>query len=257
MAITISASDLPTDIQSCRTAGTCFVNLNSVADVPNISLSSAQNGEVSPFAMNAFTMIRDTGEIEYLLKYNLVVPSGDDFFATPYNGAVWLEVAQQYDLSTNNHLMRLYLDKVTPQPVNLFFGDGDGLDLDIQVDSQGLLNGSLFASSSCCTSPVSAGNMFIEGDFGGGALLSCLADGCASTVTLDLLFLDYSDAGGVASANFNPLDSRSLLLSVSSSFQGTQTQSYYVSTVPVPAAAWLMGSGLLCLAGFARRKISS
>lgn len=246
MAITISAGDLPADIQSCGFAGTCSVNTNSITDISNSS---------GGLAMSAFTMSRN-GTLEYLLQYNLVVPSGDDGNTTAYNGSVWLAVAQQYNLSTNNHLMSLYLDKVLPQPVNLLGGVSDGLNLDILVDSQGLLNGSLFQSIGCCDPPfgIDLGNMFIQGDFGGGALLPCAADGCEVTATLDLLFLDYIDVGGVALASINPGDSRSRLFSVSSSFEGTRTQSYYVSAVPVPAAVWLFTTGLIGLIGLARRK---
>ena len=85
-------------------------------------------------------------------------------------------------------------------------------------------------------------------------LLPCAAEGCVATARLDLLFLDYIDVGGFALASFNSADSGSLLFSVSSSFEGTRSQSYYVSTVPVLPAVWLFITGLLGLIGLARRK---
>lgn len=244
----VSLSDLPSEIQACHISGSCFVSQRSAVDIPGLNASPA---------MSAYTLIRGS-EQKYMLQYNLVPPSGDSL-AIPYTGSVWLEVAQSYNLSSSVPMISIFLDTVSPQPVNLLFGDSTGLDMGIQSSAQGLLTGSLLQSSGCCNFPSETGNMTLLGDMGGSALLPCLADGCSSTASLNLLYLQYADIGGQAVLNFNANDNRGLLFQVRTDdpyneFSPVRTQSYYVSAVPVPASLWLLLSGLLSLCGIARRK---
>jgi len=70
----------------------------------------------------------------------------------------------------------------------------------------------------------------------------------------------FGDQGPGTAANFNPTGVPQLNLSDIPSMAWNQIGgadgTYSISSVPVPAAAWLFGSGLLGLVGIARRKAS-
>lgn len=252
-AASVSFTDLPANIQTCHFSGTCFVETrSSTIDIPNTTSSTDNNGVANPYAMNAYNLFRN-GVLKSLLQYHIVAPSGDSI-GIPYTGSVWLEVASSYNLTTGNPVMTLYLDKVTPEPVNQLNGHSNGLNIDISMTSQGLLGGSLNQSIGCCTFPSESGNMVLLGDFGGSALLPCVADGCFSAAQLNLLYLDYRSINNQAVLNFNPADSRGGLFNITTSFETTRSQAYYVSTVPVPASVWLLLSGLSALSLLIRRK---
>jgi hypothetical protein len=80
--------------------------------------------------------------------------------------------------------------------------------------------------------------------------------------TTDTTWFNVSDIsenpGSTSSGTFFDLDGfmtySSNLAGVDSVFPGIGTALYRVSAVPVPAAAWLFGSGLIGLIGLARRK---
>lgn len=151
---------------------------------------------------------------------------------------------------------------MTPIPGNLL-NDSDGLDIDIDLTNAALLSGHGFVNSGLdLNNNVSyQGNMDLQSDFGGSALLFCVAEGCGTGAVLNLLYLKYLDAGnGTAILAFNPGDTRALLYQVTSEYNEapdnggfSYRQSYYVAAVPVPAAIWLFLTGLAVLGGRLRR----
>lgn len=263
-AINIDLADLPSDIQDCHTAGTCIAVLSSFADVPNPGSLDA-NGTYNPFSMNAFQVFYPgDGRLDVLARYTLVTPSAEQIEDTvqSYTGSVWLQVGTQFapDVSTAT----LYLDHVDPMPAHFFPGDSDGSDLAFQLSAGALLGGSGYQSGGCCEEPSYTGNMSVLGDFGGYALAPCLADGCYSSARLNLLYLLFSDpdGDGVMQTDVNPFDDRGLLFEARSydpyggwDYIGSlSSQAFYVTTVPLPPALYLLGAGLLMLAR--RRAVS-
>lgn len=257
-AVTIGVSDLPADIQACHTAGTCTVALSSFIDVPNTSGSTSYDGSINPFAMSAF-YIANGGSFGYLLRYNLVEPSVAQIEDTvqPLSGSVWLQTSTQYAPNVSTPQVELYLDHVDPLPPNMFPGHANGLSLDISLSADALFGGAGHQTVACCTDTTYSGNMSIAGSFGSEALSPCLADGCYASARLNLLYLLFSDldGDGVLQVDINPLDPRGLLFTVDSydpyggleGLGGGSSVSYYVSTVPLPPALYLLGSGLLLL----------
>lgn len=259
LAIDIDLADLPSDIQACHTARTCFASLTSFADVPNPGSLDA-NGTYNLFSMNAFQVFYPgAGRLDVLARYTLVMPSVElrNDTVQSLTGNVWLQIGSQFtpDVSTAT----LYLDHVDPMPANFFPGDSDGSDLAFQLSAGALLGGSGYQSVGCCEDPSYTGNMSVLGDFGGYALAPCVADGCYASARLNLLYLIFSDpdGDGVLQTGINPLDDRGLLFEARSydpyggwDYTGSlSSQAFYVTTVPLPPALYLLGSGLLLLAG--------
>lgn len=252
-ARSITVVDLPSQLQACMGSGDCFVDT---------SLPAFAFGQ-----MEAYSFAGDlqgslvTG---YALRYSLLPPSGEN--STAFGGDVWLTVQSSYDLSLDSNPVTVYTDTVSPQPNNILFGDSDGLDIDISMTNAALLSGSGFEVIGLDGNNmvVYQANMNLQSDSGGGALLPCAAEGCSATADLNLIYLSYIQAGNTATLQLNPGDSRSLLYELTSSYDELPenggyftSQSYYVAAVPLPAAVWLFGAGLLGLIGIAKRKKSA
>jgi len=75
------------------------------------------------------------------------------------------------------------------------------------------------------------------------------------TLNPNTTITDFSllDGGGLSILETSFTDD-SFYLKVASSSHGLVSSTFAISSVPVPAAAWLFGSGLLGLVGIARRK---
>lgn len=249
--LAISVSDLPVQLQTCIGDASCYLALTPAADFGN---------------MQAFAY-SDTTASGFALRYTLTSPSGQDVNSgnsVPYTDYLWLTVYNSYDLATNSARVTVYTDTVGPTPANLLIGDSNGLDVDINMDNSALLSASgyrLVGLDYDLTS-IDEGTMRLLGDQGGNALEPCLAEGCYSRATLNLLYLSFTDNGnGSATLAFNPADTRALLYQLqfydpygydpnTMDTTGTLTrQSYYIATVPLPAAygMFLAGLGLLGL----------
>ncbi|HED18066.1 MAG TPA: hypothetical protein ENI74_01000 [Gammaproteobacteria bacterium] len=255
LAQAILVSDLPNQLQSCIGSNNCFVDTSS----PAFSLGT----------LEAYSYVNDPSGSAvpgFALRYILLPPSGQvttGSATTPYMDYVWLTVQNSYALAGDSNRVTVYTDKANPQPTNLLFGDSNGLDIDIDMTNAALLAGSGSETNGLDSNnnPFSLGDMNLLADMGGGALLPCAAAGCTASARLNLIYLNYVDSGsGTATLAFNAADTRALLYQVISDDNGSDsgssintTQSYYVAVVPLPAAAWLFASGLLCLTGFMRR----
>ena len=96
-----------------------------------------------------------------------------------------------------------------------------------------------------------------QGSFpvGDQSFVPCLAVTCEVGAEFNLINLAYVVTGSQAALTVDLADNRKLLYSQFIGFQGERAfQYYYVKPVPLPAAAWLFGSGVLGLIGIARRK---
>ena len=82
-----------------------------------------------------------------------------------------------------------------------------------------------------------------------------MATTCEVGAEFNLINLAYIVSGPQALLTVDLTDNGKLLYSQFIGFEGERAfQYYYVKPVPLPAAAWLFGSGVLGLIGIARRK---
>ena len=254
-AWSISVTDLPAQLQACMGSHDCVVDTST----PVVSIGTME-------AYRFFDNLAGTPVSGYALRYSLLPRSGlydYDVLSAPYGGDVWLTVQDTYALAGDSNRVTVYTDTVNPQPVNLLYGDSDGLDVDIDLTNAALLSGAGYEITALDYqgNSIYQANMTLLGDTGlGHALLPCLADGCASTATLNLLYLGYVDAGnGSALLAFNPADSRNLLYQITNEYNelpaygGFDYRQSYYAIVPVPAALWLFLSGFVMLGVRLRR----
>jgi hypothetical protein len=245
-AATIVNADLPGSIQSCITAATCFVSNTSLYD----------SGTASAF------QIQQAGgngvESNWLIRYTLSPPSGQSRIDPPQNdalgGYLWMLAESTYSAVETDHLFTLFLDKVTPTPFSMF---GEYGDLSLIMTTADLVAGSSYRIHGLDVDNES----YSYGDLSGDVPLPCLAEGCETQARLNLVQLNYEVSGSdIHLTSFDPLDTRGLVFTQQSSFTcygdpscaTNDVQSFYVSAVPIPAAAWLFGSGLIGLLGIAR-----
>jgi hypothetical protein len=87
---------------------------------------------------------------------------------------------------------------------------------------------------------------------GTGTYTSCVDN--AALITCDKIALAYGFPIPFAAASGSATTASGLFNTTASSNTSNQHTSYALTAVPVPAAAWLFGSGLLGLAGTARRR---
>jgi hypothetical protein len=252
-ARSISITDLPSQLQACISSNDCIVDTGG----PVVTIGQM---EAYSFSDN----LQGSPVSGYALRYLLLPPSSEDSSSgsTAYSDDIWLTVQSIYDLSLDSNPVTVYTDTVSPQPNNILFGDSNGLDIDISMTNAALSSGSGFELSALDANNIEIyqANMNLQSDMGGNALLPCAAEGCSATADLNLIYLSYVQSGSTANLQFNPGDSRSLLYELTSGYDEAPenggyftSQSYYVAAVPIPAAAWLFGSGLLGLIGISRR----
>lgn len=242
----VSISELPATIQSCIATGTCAVNYQSAYD----------SGTAS-----AFSMFEVSGGQSWLMRYNLVPPSGETVIGgwqnTAYNGYLWMQVANNYSAAETAHSVTLFLDKVTPVPGPVF---GQGSDLFLFMTTADLLAGGAYNTLSYI-SYYDDPNFVESGNLSGEVPLICLAVGCQTSAQLNLVQLNYQSFGsaGIVMAGFDADDTRGLVYSQSYAYlngyppYGT-TQSFYITAVPEPETFWMLGFGLLSVAIAARRR---
>lgn len=242
-AATINTSDLPGPIQSCIAAATCFVN----------DASSYDSGTAS-----AFQITQSTGsgnESDWLMRYNLVPPSGQsgtNWFPTEsYSGYLWMLAKTSYSTAESDHAFTLYLDMVSPTPDNMGFQNGV---INLLMPTTDVLAGTSYRTYGLDIN----GNSYDYGNLGGNIAAACVAAGCDAHAQINLAQMTYVNFGPVIYlAAFDPADTRGLIYTQSSSYSGSNlngVQSFYISAVPVPAAVWLFGSGLLGLFGVVCRR---
>jgi len=248
-----SAPVFPSEIQACISTAVCS-NPTLVQQAPTFSAYSYLDGGIS----------------KYLLEYNLWPSSNEstNFSTTQLSGAAWVSANATYDLTQERHLFNLYLDGVAPTPTNLWIFDSDGLDVGLSMTTTDLLAGSSFFR---LWEDQSAGGFFLEGDLGthgdlgqgmyplaeNHSFVPCLADTCEVGAKLNLLNMQYFQSGSIAQLILNLEDQRGLLYTQYRDWEGDDTwyrsQSYEV--VPIPAAVWLFGTGLIGLIGVAKKSI--
>lgn len=243
-------SDLPGSIQSCITAATCLVS----------NVSAYDSGTAS-----AFQITQNTGsgiENNWLVRYSLVPPSGQSRLEPPvddsFDGYLWMLAKNSYSASESAHPFTLYLDKVSPAPFSMFGQSGD---LGLFMATADLLAGSSYRTYGIDY----ALNSYDFGGLSGEVPLPCVAEDCETHALLNLVQLTYADFGSsIMLTGFNPADARGLVFTQYETFPCYgdpscamhDVQSFYVSAVPIPATAWLLGSGLAVLIGAMRGRRS-
>ncbi len=246
----VSAAVFPNEIQVCI--------FNAVCSNPVIVQ------QASTFSAYSYS---DGGTNKFLFEYSLWPSSNEstNFATTQLSGAAWVSANAIYDLTQDRHFFTLYLDGVTPTPTNLWSFDSDGLDVGLSMPTTDLLAGSSFFRLG---EDQSAGGFFLEGELGthgdqgqpfpgiDHSFVQCLADTCEVGAEFNLLNMQYQRFGSIAQLILDPDDQRGLLYSQYQDWANGdfyyRSQSY--EAVPIPAAVWLFGSGLISLLCVARRK---
>lgn len=259
---------LPVAIDNCILAGTCFYN----------GPVHFNNNLVNAHFLTDF---RDGTPVQkVLMEYQLGAGSHNESVSidpnlfqplpvqkTGITGSLWLEASQNYDLTSSFHAMSLYFDQGTPDTAP-FVAWQDTLSnkQNLLISTDGLLSGIGESYVGCCEinffpapfSPFSLSSATSPNLFDSHGLppLACAADGCYNGSILNLVGLLYTQVGNNATLNLNPLDQRELVYFTAQGFEGYTHNAYTMSNVPIPAAVWLFGSGLVGLIGIARRKKS-
>lgn len=254
----------PNAIDSCIGSGTCFVG------GPVFSWDIDGNA-VTAYELSDFREGATPSKL--LLEYGLGQAShidhvGFDYDSysqlpletSPITGSLWLEVNQTYDLTQTQHAMTLYFDRANPDKTPSAWPDTTSSPQSAQhlfMTTDGLLAGSGENFVGCCDWPPSPFSPFSASaatdpslfDSNHNDAISCVAEGCYAGGLLNLLGLSYTQIGDSAQYNFNPTDPRKLLYFTGEGYEGYTHNTYSMSAVPLPAAAWLFGSGLLALLG--------
>lgn len=262
-ASTWSFADLPDEIQGCLGNGTCLLTPTSNADFGNASFFDFASSPTS-----------QTPVFQQLIRYELTPPSAttralsgayegveDDFASSTLGGAVWLLANESYDLSAERHAFTLYLDRVSPTPDNLWAWQDHPLTKNISVSTAELLAGQGHYSVDVENDYATAGSLLLHAQNGDGGYpyLSCIE--CSVAIDFNLIGLQYqSFQTNTAWLSTNPQDMRTLLYSESSyqhegSYYGSQSQTFYVATVP-EASTWTMLLAGVGLVGWAVRRRS-
>jgi hypothetical protein len=260
-AATISSSDLPAAIQSCISAGDCYLpNNTSAADVGNAAV------------FDFFDSVNSTPDSKYLVRYDLVAPSAyhvdseyidpsDDTRHTinstsPFDGYLWLLVNDRYSLASGAHALTLYMDKVSP---SIYTNYPAGSTINLTLTSTDLLDGSAYRKSGLDGFPIDEGSLGVNPE---PVLLA--EDPSWYLAELNLVYLVYAQNGGFADLDIdslNPADGRALVFGATTywanSFEATHglaAETYYTQTpVPLPPAVWMFLAGLALLVKTSRR----
>lgn len=256
LPISHSAQALPVAIDDCVAAGDC--NYGGPSFVYTYDGNLIAGHYLVDYRSGSF-------ETKVLMEYQLGAASRTT--GTAITGSLWLEVNQSYSLSDSLHAMTLYFDQTSlPDAPQGIWGDTTwniSSEQHLNMTTDGLLSGYGEVYAQCCEYPYppspepftptaeSAPSLF---DSMGDPALLCLADGCDVGALLNLIGLEYVDTGAFAELVFNPADTRSLIYYTTAGYEGSTTTTYSVSAVPIPAAIWLFGFGLLSLLGVARKK---
>lgn len=255
-AVSFSSENLPSalqaELQNCPPASSsgsgqsCFVTDTSVVDIGGMSAYL----KYDPYAPDPLT---------WLIRYSLFSPSNNinyytPFYAdptgittvTPYSGSIWLRASNSFNPVDQYHQFTIYADTVSPTPFNYYNGQGvDPNVINLGLTTQDLLAGSGFIHGAGDPSYMAQGSLQRS-------MWTCVE--CAWGTDFNLIYLDYSSG----SLNFNLNDKRTLLLSQYDSWYGySNTDTFYVQSVPLPSAFILLGSGLLGLLGLRGRSAKS
>ena len=245
--VSIPLAQLPSSIQSCITSASCVMS----------HTSSYDSGTASAFYISGFQTGTGGSSTGWLIRYNLVPPSGgtdiNAMQTSAYDGYLWMHVQSSYTTAESAHPVTLFLDKVTPAPSSMF---NQSSDLSLFMTSTDLLAGSAYRSF---YDDEGGPNSTDLGSLFGEIPLPCLAAGCGVQAQLNLGQLSYQNFGSaIYMAGFNPSDTRGLIYSQSYSYLGGEfpfsaTQAFYISAVPEPAPSWLLGFGVMVVLAAVRR----
>ena len=217
------------------------------------------NGNVNDSSMDAYEAF-DNGVNGYLLQYHLTEQSTIQSInyeggssSTDISGDLFLFVAGSYVLGgSNSHQVDVYFENTSNGGSISLFGGGQS-SMSFYLTDEGLMNNSGSFYIDCCgedynDSSPPANTMSAD-------IYPCVAEGCAASALLNLLFVDYQAIGSVASLSFDNSPTVSgLVYQQNDAFEDSVTMNLAVGNVPVPAAAWLFGSALIGLAGIKRKR---
>ena len=189
----------------------------------------------------------------HLLRYSIGGDSGNELTRdsattqTPFFGAAWLSLQNEYNLTSNFNQMTLYTEQVVPGSEFQMTED-----VSLTLSSDALLAGTGSFSTNIDGTEVQDNGLDSDGP------LICLGDGCFAGAEFNLLNVSYSEDGDVARADFPfflpgiPISSASLegqlLYSEFTGFPGfgsdgsdafDQRNNFIVGGVPEP------GSGII------------
>lgn len=272
LLVSVRVLAVPVEIASCVSNGHCVVRPSGAAfHGPTSSL-------IPIYSLFRF----DGGPVQKILvEYNLGTASVNNLsgevsdpetgayawlsIANAISGKLWLELPVNYSTGEDFHKVTLHFDQVlnendrwsgvAPYIWEAPYGYPNNYNssvLNMHMSTAALLGGSGAAMSSCCRDEDPIPTLF--GDPPESFHFLCLADGCYNTTELNLLGLQVTQAGGLLTvAPRSDPETRSTVFFSDQGYEGGESYHYSLSPVPVPAAAWLMVSGLLAVFGVSRR----
>lgn len=207
--------------------------------------------------------------IEATLTYDTVTGFGGSGLSITMNGADFLGAPPTfYDIT----LDRIEGTNLIDGNVKVDWNGNIGMSLDIEWDATGLFNaidiglevGDIISGTILTKAPprLLTDGELLDGELEGELDFFQTFDVSSATPYSDSLQLDPNNQQGpaplAATMNSLGLGSETPFEGVRGYFDigsGNSLTVTSVSAVPVPAAVWLFGSGILALVGFARRKI--
>lgn len=262
-AATLNPADLPAAVQSCLGTGQCSVGTTSRFD-------QAVPGSAGISAYSWIDARGGTPVSKYLVRYNLLPASNNVYTGvdgtgalippqtTPLTGNLWLGMNVSYavsgpDLNLQYAGFSMFWDQ-TQSGAWTTTVNGEQA---VRMSIADLLGGGASSSADCCSGGgTTTGSLQGSGINGWEGALPCVADGCSTSLLVNLIDLNYQDSGSTAVLSFDGTDTRGMVFqgAINDPYSGYSTSTYLVKPVPLPPAAPLMASGALGFAAFTRRR---
>jgi hypothetical protein len=262
-AATLNPADLPTAVQSCLGAGKCSVDTTS-------SFDQTVPGSAGISGYKWIDARSGTPVSKYLVRYSLLAASSNVYTGvdatgalmptqtTPLTGSLWVGVNANYsiagpDLNSQYAAFSVFWDHTQSDAWTTSVNGEQS----VRMSLADLLGGGASSSADCCSSGGTiTGSLEGLGPYGWQAAQPCVADGCSTSLLLNLVDIKYQDLVSTAILSFDGIDARGVVFqgTMNDPYSGYSTSTYLVKPVPLPPTAFLMASGALGIAALTRRR---